>query len=401
MHWIVRASRALAAAAAFSVLVADVVGAQGVTTGAITGRVTDRQGQPLVDVDVEVVNRSTGYASSTRTRATGLFLVQGLEVGGPYSVRVRAIGYERFVRDDIYVRLSQATHVDAQLSAQPVELAPITLTVGRTADFTPTRQGVAVQISDTLVRRVPTFSRDFTDLLKLAPQVVYAAPGSPAASGAGAYNRYNTITIDGANQSERFNLNATGGVPGGGANGKVISLDAVKEFRVMFTPSDVRQGNFTGMLVNAVTRNGTNEFHGGATFTYRSNEDVAGFDLVGQDLRASKFDVKQYGFYVGGPIIRDRLHFFVAPEFQHRTQPATGPYYLNGQGFNSPAVELDSLTRIATFMKTNYGFDVGSTGPVDIDNPLTNLFVSMLQRLGVETQQFSTGKGTLRGLEMA
>jgi len=374
MHWIVRASRALAAAAAFSVLVADVVGAQGVTTGAITGRVTDRQGQPLVDVDVEVVNRSTGYASSTRTRATGLFLVQGLEVGGPYSVRVRAIGYERFVRDDIYVRLSQATHVDAQLSAQPVELAPITLTVGRTADFTPTRQGVAVQISDTLVRRVPTFSRDFTDLLKLAPQVVYAAPGSPAASGAGAYNRYNTITIDGANQSERFNLNATGGVPGGGANGKVISLDAVKEFRVMFTPSDVRQGNFTGMLVNAVTRNGTNEFHGGATFTYRSNEDVAGFDLVGQDLRASKFDVKQYGFYVGGPIIRDRLHFFVAPEFQHRTQPATGPYYLNGQGFNSPAVELDSLTRIATFMKTNYGFDVGSTGPVDIDNPLTNLF---------------------------
>src|SRR5439155_22178940 len=147
-----------------------------------------------------------------------------------------------------------------------------------------------------------------------------------------------------------------------------------KEFRVMFTPSDVRQGNFTGMLVNAVTRNGTNQFHGGATFTYRSNEDVAGFDLVGQDLRASKFDVKQYGFYVGGPIIRDRLHFFVAPEFQHRTQPATGPYYLNGQGFNSPAVELDSLTRIATFMKTNYELDDGSTARADLDAPLTNLF---------------------------
>src|SRR5438128_3867093 len=371
MNWIVRSSRALAAAAAFSVLVADVVGAQGVTTGAITGRVTDQQGQPLVDVDVEVVNCSTGYASSTRTRATGLFLVQGLEVGGPYSVRVRVIGYERFVRDDIYVRLSQATHVDAQLSAQPVELAPITLTVVRTADVTPTRQGVAVQISDTLVRRVPTFSRDFIDLLKLAPQVVYGASG--AASGAGAYNRYNTVTIDGANQSERFNLSASGGVPGGGANGKIVSLDAVKEFRVMFTPSDVRQGNFAGMLVNAVTKNGTNEFHGGASYTYRSNEDVAGFDLVGQDLRAAKFDVKQYAFYVGGPIIRDRLHFFVAPEFQHRTQPATGPYYLNGQGFNSPAVELDSLTRIANFMKTNYAFDVGATGPLDITNPLPNL----------------------------
>src|SRR3989475_193697 len=279
MHWIVRSSRALAAAAAFSVLVADVVGAQGVTTGAITGRVTDQQGQPLVDVDVEGVNRSTGYASSTRTRATGLFLVQGLEVGGPYSVRVRA-------------------------------------------------------------------------------------------------NRYNTVTIDGANQSERFNLSASGGVPGGGANGKIVSLDAVKEFRVMFTPSDVRQGNFAGMLVNAVTKNGTNEFHGGASYTYRSNQDAAGFDLVGQDLRASKFDVKQYGFYVGGPIIRDRLHFFVAPEFQHRTQPSTGPYYLNGQPSPSPppAGELDSPNSIADTMKLKYGFDVGSAGPIDIGNPLTNLF---------------------------
>src|SRR5438552_13521978 len=90
MHWIVRSSRALAAAAAFSVLVADVVGAQGVTTGAITGRVTDRQGQPLVDVDGEVVNRSTGYAINTRTRATVLFLLQRIEGGGPYSVRVQA-----------------------------------------------------------------------------------------------------------------------------------------------------------------------------------------------------------------------------------------------------------------------------------------------------------------------
>src|SRR5437867_590592 len=273
MRWIVGLSRAVVAAALFSILCLSSALAQGVTTGAISGKVTDAQGQPVAEAAVQVTHRGTGFTTSVRTRANGQYLVQGL-----------------------------------------------------------------------------------------------------AASGAGAYNRYNTITVDGANQSERFNLGATGGVPGGSAGGKIISLDAVKEFRVLFTPTDVRQGSFAGMLVNAVTKNGTNEFHGGASYTYRSNEDVAGFDLVGQDLRAAKFDVKQYAFYVGGPIIRDRLHFFVAPEFQHRTQPATGPYYLNGQGFNSPAVELDSLTRIANFMKTNYAFDVGSTGPVDIDNPLTNLF---------------------------
>src|SRR6266571_4890098 len=266
-------------------------------------------------------------------------------------------------------------NVGMRRTREAVGLAAVTVTGGATPDFSPTRQGVGTQISDSLVRRIPTFSRDFIDQLKLSPQVAY--PASGAASGAGAYNRYNTITIDGANQSERFNLSATNGVPGGSASGKIVSLDAVKEFRVVFTPSDVRQGNFAGMLVNAVTKNGTNEFHGGASYTYRSNQDVAGFDLVGQDLRASKFDVKQYGFYVGGPIIRDRLHFFIAPEFQERTRPATGPYYLGAQPSaqpDSPAVALDSLTRIANFMQTNYNFNVGSTGLVNNDNPLRNLF---------------------------
>ena len=378
MRWIVRAPRAVAAAMVLSMLLAPALRAQGVTTGAITGRVTDEQGQPVVLADVQIANRSTGFTTSTRTRANGLFLVQGLEVGGPYTVSVRAIGYQPYVRDNIDVRLSEATRVDVPLSRQAVELAAVTVTGGVTADFSPTRQGVGSQISDSLVRRIPTFSRDFIDQLKLSPQVVYPATG--AASGAGAYNRYNTITIDGANQSERFNLSATNGVPGGGANGKIVSLDAVKEFRVAFTPSDVRQGNFAGMLVNAVTKSGTNEFHGGATYTYRDNTDVLGLKLVGQDLRASPFEVKQYSFYLGGPIIRDRLHFFIAPEFQESTRPATGPYYTGTQPSPAPdvpAVSYDSLTRIAAFMDTALGFNVGSADVVNRDNPLTNLFARL------------------------
>lgn len=364
MHWIVRLSRAVAAAAVLSMLVVDAGVAQGVTTGAITGRVTDEQTQPLVAAVVQIVNRSTGYTAGTRSRENGLFLVQGLEVGGPYSVTVRAIGYEPYVRDEIYVKLSEATRVDAQLTARAVELAAVTVIGAVTPEFSPTRQGVSTQISDTLVRRIPTFSRDFIDLLKLSPQVVYG--GSGAASGGGAYNRFNTFTIDGANQTERFNLSATGGVPGGDAGGKIISLEAVKEFRVSFTPSDVRQGNFAGMLVNAVTKSGTNELHGGGNFAYRSNNGVLGVDLVGKDLLGSEFDVKQYGFYVGGPIVRDRLHFFVAPEWQRRTNPVTDPVTL---------IPTDSLTLIANIMRQNYNnFDVGTAGPIDIETPLTNLF---------------------------
>jgi outer membrane receptor protein involved in Fe transport len=346
--------------------------AQGVTTGAITGTVTDAAGQPVAEAEVLVTNRATGFTSRGVTRPNGLYLVQGLEAGGPYIVAISRLGFATFERSDVYVRLSQSTRVDARLAEQALQLQALDVTVARTADFTPTRQGVAIQISDTLVTRVPTFSRDFVDLLKLAPQVTYG--GSGAASGGGAYNRFNTITIDGANQSERFNLGSTGGVPGGSAGGKIVSMDAVKEFRVMFTPSDVRQGNFSGMLVNAVTKSGTNEFRGGGTFTYRTNDDVLGFNLVGPDLRDSEFQVQQYGFHLGGPIIRDRLQFFVAPEWQQRTRPATGPYYRGTTAVNNPAVPLDTLNRIATIMRDQYGFDVGTVGPVDNDNPLTNLF---------------------------
>jgi len=375
MRWIVRSSRAFMAAAVFLLLVAPVALGQGVTTGAISGKVTSNQGTVVALADVQVVNRGTGFTTHTRSRDNGQYLVQGLEVGGPYSITVRAIGYQPWTRDGIDVKLSEATRVDAQLVAQAVELTAVTVSAPATADFTPTRQGIGTQISDTLVQRIPTFSRDFIDQLKLAPQVTYSAAGG-AASGGGAYNRFNTITIDGANQSERFNLGATGGVPGGSAGGKIVSLDAVKEFRVVFTPSDVRQGNFAGMLVNAVTKSGTNEFHGGATYTYRSNTDVLGLNLVGEALRPSPFNVNQYGFFVGGPILRDRLHFFIAPEFQERTRPATGPYFLGTQPSvtDPPAVAYDSVARIANYMQSAHGLNIGDVGVVNNDNPLTNLF---------------------------
>jgi hypothetical protein len=375
MRWIVRSSCAVLATAVFSLLLAGDARAQGVTTGAISGKVTDPGGQPVAEAAVQVTNRGTGFTSQTRTRDNGQYLIQGLEVGGPYTVTVRAIGFQPFICEGVDVRLSEATRIDAQLVAQAVELTAVTVTGAVTADFTPTRQGVATQISDTLVQRIPTFSRDFVDQLKLAPQVVY--PASGAASGAGAYNRYNTITIDGANQSERFNLGSTGGVPGGSAGGKIISLDAVKEFRVMFTPSDVRQGNFAGMLVNAVSKSGTNDFHGGALYTYRSSTDVAGLNLVADRLRTPRFDVKQYGFHFGGPIIKDRLHFFIAPEWQDRAEPASGPYFLNGNPSpapDDPGVTLADLTAIANVMQNQYGFNVGGVEPVERETPLANLF---------------------------
>jgi hypothetical protein len=362
MSLIVRLIRALPGAF-FAFMLAQSVVAQGVTTGAISGKVSDDEGQPLGGATVEITHRPTGYRQSTTTRSNGVYLVQGLEVGGPYSVAFRMIGYEPFARENVVVELSQTTRVDALLARQAIQLTGVDVNAPVTADFSPTRTGVGTDVSERLIERTPALNRDVVDLLKLAPQVVY--PSSGAASGGGAYNRFNTFTVDGANQSERFNLGSSGGVPGAGAGGRLLSQDAVKEFRVLFTPTDVRQGSFVGMLMNAVTKSGTNEFHGGANFTYRSNETFLGVELVGEPLRASQFDAQQYGFFVGGPIIRDRLHFFVAPEWQQEVSPTVDPV---------GSIPQDSAALISSIMQNTYGFDVGTFGPIDEENPLRNFF---------------------------
>jgi hypothetical protein len=341
--------------------------AQGVTTGAITGTVTDPEGNPVSGAQVQVTNRATGYNTGTLTRTNGIYFVQGLEVGGAYTVLIRNIGFADVTRENVRVSLSQATRVDAQLATEAVQIAALEVNASRAMDFSPTRQGVSTIVTDSLISRLPSNSRDFADLVKLSPQVVRPQDGNGPSAG-GQYNRFNSYTIDGANAGERFNLNGSGGTPGGNMGSKIVSMDAVKEFRVSMTPSDVRLGNFTGMLVNAVTKNGTNEFKGGGTFAFRNQE------LAAEGLRTSDFAVKQYAFNVGGPIIRDRLHFFIAPDFQVRERPATGQFVGQPADFASRMnISPDSLTAIASIMQ-QAGLDIGTTGQVTLDNPVRSIF---------------------------
>ena len=343
--------------------------AQGVTTGAISGTVTDAAGKPVENAQVQIVNRSTGYRSGSLTRATGYYYVQGLEVGGPYTVTVRRIGYEPAERTGITVSLSSTTRVDLQLAQTAVTLSAVTVSgQAEAAVFSPSHQGVSTEVTDSLIRRIPQLNRNITDLVKLTPQVSVPSSGGPTAGGQ--YNRYNNFTIDGANQNDRFNLGSSGGLPGGAGGGRIISQEAVKEFRVLLSPTDVRQANFTGMLVNAVTKSGTNEFHGGAIYNFRNQ------DLSGVAFRATNLDIKQYGFQLGGPIIKNRLQFFVAPEWQQRATPASGPYVGGTAGTTGTALNIspDSIAYVQSIIKSKMGFDPGTSGPVNVTNPLTNLF---------------------------
>lgn len=343
--------------------------AQGTTTGALTGVVTNDQGQPIEGAVVRVTNRETGVSSSAQTRENGRYFIQSLEVGGNYSVEARRIGFQPTAQNNVRVTLSTANRVDLRLQTQAVTLAEVT-TVGAAGqgDFSPTRQGVATIVSDTLIRRVPNLNRDMSELVKLTPQVINVAGQGPSAGGG--YNRLNNFTVDGANQNDRFGLGSSGGQPGGATKNRIMSIDAVKEFQVLLSPTDVRYGNFAGMLVNAVTKSGTNKLSGGGNYAFRTPGMAADVDQI----RSSGFNIRQYGFNLGGPIIRDRLHFFLAADWKESQTPTSGPFAnptTNTIGTSTIAVSLDSITRIANSLASN--FDVGSTGAFPITNPVKNL----------------------------
>jgi hypothetical protein len=357
-----------AVAAALLISSANSVLAQGVTTGAVSGTVTNDQGQAVESAQIEIVNRATGARSATISRGDGRYYIQGLEVGGPYSVTVRRIGFTPHDTTGVYVGLGQNARVDMVMRAQATQLAGVEVLGASSAVISSSHKGIATTITDSVIARYPTLTRNFTDFVALTPQISTKGPGN---SGGGQNNRFNGIQIDGSVANDLFGLGSTG-QPGGQAGAKQISLEAVKEYQVLLSPFDVRQGNFTGALVNAVTKSGSNELHGSATYANRSEQLERNIDY----LRAAPFNVKQEGFWLGGPIIKDRLLFSVAPEWQQQNQPASGPYVGQPTGVLPRAAAtqagVDSLRNI---LMTQYGFaDPGIGGVVKNENPLANMF---------------------------
>jgi hypothetical protein len=356
-------------AAAAALLVSANPGfAQGVTTGAVSGTITNDQGQPVESAQIEILNALTGSRSAALSRSDGRYYVQGLEVGGPYTVTVRRIGFAPRDTTGVRVSLGQNARVDMVMLTQATQLAGVEVMGASSAVITSSHKGVSTTITDSAIARLPTLNRNFTDFVALTPQISTKGPGN---SGGGQNNRFNGIQIDGSVANDLFGLGSTG-QPGGQAGAKQISLEAVKEYQVLLSPFDVRQGNFTGALVNAVTKSGSNDLHGSATYANRSEKLERDVDF----LRAAPFTVKQEGFWVGGPIVKDKLLFSVAPEWQQQSAPAAGPYI--GQPANlaakPPATQagVDSLTNI---LMNQYGFaNPGNGGLVKNQNPLANVF---------------------------
>ena len=331
-----------------------------VTTGTIAGTVTGDQGQPLEDAQIQVVNPATGLTRGVRSTAAGRYSVPGLEVGRGYNVTIRRIGYSAQTREGVTVSLGQSTRVDFALASQATVLGEVrTTAVATDALISPTRTSVSTTVSDTALRRLPSLNRNFTDFASLTPQISSSGPGL---SGAGTNNRYNSIQIDGASESDLFGLGSTG-QPGGQASGKSIGIESVKEYQVLLAPFDVRQGNFAGALINAVTKSGTNEFHGSLVGVTRNQ----GFTRSQPYI--TKYEQSQYGFSVGGPIIKDKAFFFFNPEWQVRKLPASGDY-IGLPTTNLRQSTVDSVNALIS----GYGQPTGGAGLVNNENPLQNVF---------------------------
>jgi hypothetical protein len=355
-RWTLRSTLALAVLALGTLRLAAQT-----TTGSIGGRITTANGQGLGDAQIQITNTETGMNVGSKSRADGNYVVPGLETGERYRVVVRRIGFAPQTVQPVRVTLSQTTPVNVTMTEQAAQLEAVTVSAAAAgALIAPSRRGTQTTINDTLIRKLPTLNRNFTDFVQITPQVSTSGPGL---SGGGVNNRYNNIQIDGATEKDLFGLGSTG-QPGGQAGGKSIGIESVKEYQVLLAPYDVRVGNFAGISVNAVTKSGTNDVNG-SVYTYWRNR-----SMERDQPYLTAFKQLQYGAAVGGPILKDKVFFFVNPEWQTQGRPSAGPA-LGSSDSRVTQAQLDQFTAGLTSRGLT---NIGDASRTSNENPLTNFF---------------------------
>jgi len=365
-------------------VIAAPLAAQGVTTAAIQGAVTSRDGLPIAAATVSVTSTSTGQRWQVETRTGGRYVLPTIAVGGPYLLEIRAVGFQPAHRSGIMLELGQRVTLDFELAPAPIELPALLVaaTGGTLADRS--RTGPVVTVSDSALARLPNISRDFVDLAVLSPQV---APQTGGGVSIGGQNpSFNSIQIDGGENTDEYFDRAPGGAVRTVALPQVeprtISPEAVREFQVLVAPFDVREGGFAGGLLNAVTRSGTNAVHGSA-FAFLENQHLVGESSAGR--APADFTTWQSGGSLGGPILRDRLQYFLSADVQSRVVPDPGPLVSDtaaGADLARIGIRYASAARFQRILTDTYGLNPGTLGPADGRVPAQDLFAKLTAQLG-------------------
>jgi hypothetical protein len=356
---------------------------QGVTGAALDGIVVfeGAPGRAVLDsTRLTIVNETTGQRIALTLRAgeagRGRFTVETLAPGGPYTVRVSAPGYTPVQQTGIRLGLGQRATVTLRLgradrvalARDTARLTGVTVAANRPSALETGRTGPVTTVTDSAIRRLPTVTRDVIEFMQLTPQVV----GTLAA---GASTRANNMLVDGASNTDVFALSRGTGLPGGQVGARSIPLDAIRELQVRLAPYDVRHGSFTGAELSAVTRSGTNTLHG-SVFGFVQNDAFVGTDAFGR--RPSDFNNGSFGLSVGGPVVRDRLHFFGALELKRRNVPYSGPVV---GGTPDAGIPEDTVARFETLLR-GYGVEPGSAGVYTTRTTGTNVFGKLSAPVG-------------------
>ena len=341
--------------------------AQGTTSSRINGIVFDETGEILPGATIQATHTPTGFEYATVSNIEGLYTLNNVNVGGPYTIVVSYTGFATQTLNGIYLSLGQTLSLDFNLEESVTELDEITVTSSELFDGN--RTGAVTKVSQEDIEKIPTADRGFADYLRLTPQASIGNAGatnSGAISFAGINNRFNAIFIDGAVNNDVFGL-ANSGTNGGQAGISPISPDALEQIQIVIAPYDVTLGGFAGGGINAVTRSGTNKFEGSAYYFTR-NENLSGKtptdnpDAVRTKL--DPFTANTYGFRLGGPIIKNKLFFFVNTEIQRDEIPR--PFIASEYNGNSTNITQDLETIRNKFIDT-YAYDPGGFS----DNPQT------------------------------
>jgi hypothetical protein len=354
-------------------LVPVLVLAQGVTTGSFSGKVVDVDGNAVAGADVVILLVPTGTKYVTLTRADGQFKVPAVKVGGPYTVTVSFEGFKTEKQENLVVKLGETKVVDFTLQLATVDAGEVLVTAS-TPIINPYRTGASQNVAQDSIESLPTISRDLSSFTRLAPQFT-SGEDSGSFSAAGRSPRYNNIQIDGAQNNDLFGL-GNSGTPGGQTFVTPISLDAIQEFQIILAPYDVRHGMFTGGGVNVITKYGTNDFHGSAFF-YGRNESLVrtGSNDPGSDLiEFPEFSESAYGVTLGGPLMKNKLFFFVSGEIKKEKSQKDLNYIIDGSGSPVDYGYKDEADRFVSILQNQYGYDPGSYGPVSNEFNSTQLF---------------------------
>jgi len=354
---------ALLALCAFLVPAAS-VNAQGVTSGSITGTVTDPQNQPVPGATVVALHEPSGSRYEGVSRADGRFTILGMRVGGPYTVTATLSGFQPKPQREVIVNLGTATDLVLSLSNVAVS-EEVTVTAQSSDVFSSARTGAATTVARQALMTLPTISDRLNDFTRLTPQYT----GGPFGGAFGGQdNRLNNITVDGSYFNNSFGLS---GQPGDRTGVAPISIAAIEEIQVNVAPYDVRQGNFVGAGVNSVTRSGGNEFRGSAYYWFR-DDSLVGTEAKGLTVNPGTFEFDKYGGWLSGPVLKDKLSFFLSFEDETDKRPGTtfranaGGEAVQGSTTRVLASDLDAL---GSYLNTNFQYDTGPYADYSDETP--------------------------------